>query len=136
MFTTFPGGWPGVGLLLLRVAVGVATVIHGGSYLVCNSNPTPAIWPICSLEIASGVLLLIGLLSPVVSVLLSLRGFWLSWPPAIAPSISGAKLTVLLAATVAAALAMLGPGAYSLDARFFGRREVIVPRPQHNGFPR
>ena len=30
-------------------------------------------------------------------------------------------------AAISAALALLGPGAFSLDARLFGRREIIIP---------
>ena len=31
-------------------------------------------------------------------------------------------------AAISAALALLGPGAFSLDARLFGRREIIIPQ--------
>ncbi|HEX3543577.1 MAG TPA: hypothetical protein VHT31_03545 [Candidatus Acidoferrum sp.] len=30
---------------------------------------------------------------------------------------------------MAAAIALLGPGAFSLDARLFGRREILIPPP-------
>ena len=30
LFSTFPAGWPGVGLLVLRLAVGCAAVVAGG----------------------------------------------------------------------------------------------------------
>ncbi|HEU4386626.1 MAG TPA: hypothetical protein VFV34_02430 [Blastocatellia bacterium] len=42
------------------------------------------------------------------------------------PTFDG-RLTVLLLVMISAALALLGPGAYSLDARPFGRREIIIP---------
>jgi uncharacterized membrane protein YphA (DoxX/SURF4 family) len=38
-----------------------------------------------------------------------------------------AKLTTALATVIVVALVCLGPGAFSLDARLFGRREIIIP---------
>jgi hypothetical protein len=38
------------------------------------------------------------------------------------------KWIVALVLAVAAAVVPLGPGALSLDARLFGRREIIIPR--------
>jgi hypothetical protein len=34
-------------------------------------------------------------------------------------------------AAISAALVLLGPGAFSLDARLFGRREIIIPEVVH-----
>ena len=43
-------------------------------------------------------------------------------------SSTGFDATVLiLSMPVAAALALLGPGAYSIDARVFGRRVIVLP---------
>ena len=36
-------------------------------------------------------------------------------------------LAVFNLAAISAALILLGPGAFSLDARLFGRREIIIP---------
>jgi hypothetical protein len=36
-------------------------------------------------------------------------------------------LTAFTLAAISAALVLLGPGAFSLDARLFGRREIIIP---------
>jgi len=36
-------------------------------------------------------------------------------------------LTAFNLAAISAALVLLSPGAYSLDARLFGRREIIIP---------
>lgn len=130
LFTTFLEGWPGVGLLLLRVAVGVTVAIQGAAYLSDHFNPTPETWAVCSSAIACGALLLIGFLTPVASVLLGLGAIAvsLSWFPATIPNLLGAKSTIFFIVIMAAAIALLGPGAYSIDARLFGRREIIIPR--------
>jgi hypothetical protein len=43
-------------------------------------------------------------------------------------NLADSKLAVILIAIVATAIACLGPGAFSADARLFGRREIIIPR--------
>jgi uncharacterized membrane protein YphA (DoxX/SURF4 family) len=105
------------------MAVGVAVAIQGGTYLSDHSTPTIATWVGCCLAIGCGILLLIGLLTPLASVLLALRGVVvsLSLVPALFPNLFGAKLTTFFVVTMAAAIALLGPGAYSIDARVFGR---------------
>jgi hypothetical protein len=40
----------------------------------------------------------------------------------------GGRLPAVLLATASAALALVGPGAFSLDARLFGRREIVIPQ--------
>jgi zinc transporter ZupT len=37
------------------------------------------------------------------------------------------KTSEILALTIAASIVLLGPGAFSLDARLFGHREIIIP---------
>ena len=38
-----------------------------------------------------------------------------------------ARLSLILLMAMTVAIFLLGPGAYSLDARLFGRREIIIP---------
>lgn len=82
------------------------------------------------LGIATGASLLIGFSTPVAGALawlLSL-GVALSWLPSpTSGGFGGAAATTFMVA-MAAAVLLLGPGAYSLDARLFGRREVVIPR--------
>jgi uncharacterized membrane protein YphA (DoxX/SURF4 family) len=129
MFPTFPGGWPGVGLLLLRVAVGVPVLAQCVAYVVGWRHLGLAMWAVGLLAIASSVSLLIGYLTPFTGVLLALSGLGaaLSWFPAPNPNLFDSKLATALASVIAVAMVCLGPGAFSVDARLFGRREITIP---------
>jgi uncharacterized membrane protein YphA (DoxX/SURF4 family) len=129
LFSTFPGGGRGLGLLLLRAAIGVVAIFDGVGALAFNGHPAAALLA-GGLAVLIGVALLIGLLTPVASGLAALAAIglsisWLSLPPA--DPFDSKPLTVMVA-IVAVAVALLGPGALSLDARLFGRREIIIPR--------
>jgi len=128
LFSTFPSGGRGFGLLLLRAAIGVVAIFDGISALAMSGHAATTLAG--GLVILIGVALLIGLFTPVASglaaaaaVSLSISGLSL---PAADP-LDSKPLTVLVA-IVAVAVALLGPGALSLDARLFGRREIIIPR--------
>jgi uncharacterized membrane protein YphA (DoxX/SURF4 family) len=86
-------------------------------------------WALVLLAVACGVLLLIGYLTPFAGVVAGLFGLGvsLSWFPATSPDLFEGKLTAVFATSIAVTLVCLGPGAFSVDARLFGRREIIIP---------
>jgi hypothetical protein len=129
LFSTFPGGWPGAGLLLLRAAVGVTTIIQGGLYLAEPGTLTFGTGTVGLVATVSGALLLSGFLTPVAGVLVGLGtlGITLGWLPAAIRNLFDTALPAVFAAIMSAAIALLGPGAFSIDARLFGRREIIIP---------
>lgn len=129
MFSTFPGGWPGAGLLLLRAAIGVTTIVQGALYLTDPGNLTLETGTVGLAAIASGALLLMGFLTPVAGALVAVGtlGVGLAWFPAATRNLFDAKLPTVFAVIISAAIVFLGPGALSIDARLFGRREIIIP---------
>ncbi len=134
LFSSFPAGWPGLGLLLLRAAAGLSLTVQGGAYLTGLAGRGQEIWiqAVGLLAIVTGALLLIGLLTPVAGALAALDGAGMALarlPSPIPDGIGGTLATVFLV-VISVALLLLGPGAFSLDARLFGRREVVIPLAQ------
>jgi uncharacterized membrane protein YphA (DoxX/SURF4 family) len=126
LFSAFPDSLPGVGLLLLRIAVGVTAAVQGGTHLTTVAALTLGPCVIAGLAIASGAAVLVGFLTPFTGVALSLS-IPLFWFPSPARGLFLDKITALLIMADAIAIALLGPGAFSVDARIFGRREVLIP---------
>jgi uncharacterized membrane protein YphA (DoxX/SURF4 family) len=112
----FPNGWPGWGLLLLRLVVGVV-LIQDGFFHLLGAPQWPGIIP-QSIAVGAGLLLLVGLWTPMAGVLVVLVELW----TAIAKADSLRSCAIL--ASVGAALLMLGPGVRSIDARLFGRKRI------------
>jgi uncharacterized membrane protein YphA (DoxX/SURF4 family) len=129
LFTTFPDGRPGIGLLLLRTAVGLGAIAAGVLYLSGSTGPYWLKWLVGSVLTASGAAMAIGFLTPWAGLLvgLSFLGVALSWFPAPSPGLHDVRLVALGMIITATAICLLGPGAFSLDGRLFGRREIIIP---------
>jgi uncharacterized membrane protein YphA (DoxX/SURF4 family) len=130
LFSSFPRGRPGVGLLLLRMTVGLSLAVQGGACLA-GGAPGRWAWTVGLLGLATGASLLIGFLTPVAGSLAELLsvGFAFSWLPSSTPDVLGGEPATVFMVVMAAAVLLLGPGAFSLDARWFGRREVVIPPP-------
>jgi len=58
-------------------------------------------------------------------------GIALSWFPAPPLASLGATLTAAMMVATAIGVALLGPGAFSVDGQLFGRREIVIPPRQH-----
>jgi uncharacterized membrane protein YphA (DoxX/SURF4 family) len=132
LFSTFPGGWPGVGLLLLRTAVGLTAVAAGAAPLIERAAQSPSLseTAIAVVAIASGILLLIGFLSPAAAVLIALGSAGVTFPgcPRLATTLLDARPATGFLIVMAVAVVLLGPGAFSLDSYLFGRREIVIPQ--------
>ncbi len=115
LFSSFPRGRPGVGLLLLRAAVGVSLIVHGRACLAGEALVAGL------LAMLTGAAILIGFMTPLAALLAE---FVFIGNPDV---LGGGPATIYLI-VMAAALFLLGPGAWSLDARWFGRREIVIPQ--------
>jgi len=122
-----------MGLLLLRAAVGFAAIAEGVFYLSGPSNPSLAKWLAGVALIVSGAGLAAGFLTPVAGFLVGLcfAGIAFSWLPAPSWGMHDGLLVAYGVVITAAAIVLLGPGAFSLDGRLFGRREIVIPPPSH-----
>lgn len=128
-FSTFPGSWPGAGLLLLRVVAGGAAGLQGGVYLAGATDASLGAWTVGALTVVAGVFLVAGFLTPGAGAAAGLGTIAIAsstGPPAATSSVIG-FLPALFVLADAVALVLLGPGALSMDARLFGRREIIIP---------
>ena len=126
-FSTFPSGLPGIGLLFLRVATGLPAVAQGVGLI----PPGPG-WdiPLTVIEAGAGILLLLGFLTPFVSTVLALVNLSVVFSCIAHPADVSSFFHFLLIAAVESGIALLGPGALSIDARLFGRHRIIIPPPR------
>jgi uncharacterized membrane protein YphA (DoxX/SURF4 family) len=119
LYSMFPHGGPGVGLLLLRIATAAMfalNVTHRFNF----SSPT-LYWVTVGLIALISLSLCIGFLTSVLAVVAcvtAVANLFLAEP---------GNLVFVLRILTSAALFFLGPGAYSVDARLFGLRVTVVP---------
>jgi uncharacterized membrane protein YphA (DoxX/SURF4 family) len=130
LYSTFPGSWSGLGLLLLRVALGGTLIVQGSAYFPELHDSRFGAWAMCLALLGSGSALLMGFLTPVTSALAFAfsMGITLSWLPAPSWNFLTGNPLSMDAVVIALAAVFLGPGEFSVDARLFGRRKVIIPR--------
>jgi uncharacterized membrane protein YphA (DoxX/SURF4 family) len=112
----FPHGLPGLALLLLRAAVAMALLMQSLGHSQWLSSALQAV------AILLSVVILVGYWTPIVAIV-ALVLHVLLW---FATAVDSAAVAIVFCLD-AIALALLGPGAYSLDSYRFGRRLVVPP---------
>ena len=117
IFSMFPVGLPGAGLVCLRLTAALSLCLT--TQWVRAGSPAIA-W---LLEILC-LLMIVGFATPVLATLCALVGIY-----ALISSGGTAWNCAGISIPVALALALLGPGGYSVDARLFGRRSVVINDP-------
>jgi hypothetical protein len=116
LFSNFANGWPGVGLLLQRTLTATLLIRFGIIDLTRTSfslSMIPQIVGACA-----GILLLVGLCTPVVGMLIAVTELW------VAAICIADPWTSMILATLGGTAAMIGPGAWSIDALLFGRKHI------------
>jgi uncharacterized membrane protein YphA (DoxX/SURF4 family) len=115
--------------LLLRAVAGAAAIMHGGSYLVQGAEPMTTSWALAGLAVLSGAGLVAGFLTPgaAVAVGASTLAIAATSTTPVGGSLAAHWQGAGFVTVDALALAMLGPGAHSIDAWLFGRREIVIP---------
>ena len=118
LYSTFAQGPPGIGLLLVRLVAGITAIVIGVGPL--RSAPGLATALFCAFCTGLGSLLIIGLWTPVIGTLLALNALWhaLAYP--------GDRWYYVVVGILGAALALLGPGMWSIDARLFGWKRLEI----------
>jgi uncharacterized membrane protein YphA (DoxX/SURF4 family) len=128
-FSSFPSGWAGAALLVLRLVVGASATFEAGLTIARNYTPIHMATIAAASVAIAGVSLIIGFLTPIVSLFVCLTGAVIMGiiPPA-ALLLINSTMAEFEFVVMSAVLIILGPGAISVDARLFGRREVAIRR--------
>jgi len=119
LFSNFAGGAPGLGLLLLRLAAGISLLAQG--ILALRGAPPLGSILLHILTLSVGLLLLVGLWTPIAGTMLAILGLVHAALHLANP------WTCVLMGILGAALALMGPGLWSVDARLFGWKRIRIP---------
>ena len=128
LYSTFAGGWPGTGLLLMRLVIGCVLVVRASLRLW--GDPPLNITITAAILLVAGFLLILGLWTPIVGTSVAVIEAWKIL------TVPGDRWLWLLLGTVSGALAMLGPGRWSIDARLFGWKRVEASPRKRSSIPR
>jgi len=100
----------------MRVVAGIALVFHGVTGLRGETAVATAVLHV--IAAAAGILLVVGLWTPIAGTLVAVLQVWSIFSEAGDPWVH------ILLGTMGAGLALLGPGGWSVDARLFGWKRI------------
>ena len=138
LFSGFPAGAPGAGLLLLRLTLGVYLIAQGvrimATLMDAGTPPTILVALTALAMFVGGTLGTVGILTPITQSMSAAAGLVTlldaMWVPTAIPGSDVPWPLALMTTVVAVSLVFLGPGTYSIDASLFGRKEIPIPPPQ------
>jgi len=124
LFSTFATGWPGAGLLIMRLVAGSSLIAYG--LMGLSSEPPAQLFIPDAMGTVAGILLVVGLWMPIAGSIVAVLGVWKSMTQ------PGDPWANIFLATIGIALALLGPGEWSVDARLFGWKRIDVRRKKNS----
>lgn len=118
LFSSFAHGWPGAGLLIMRLAAGAAVITANTTKLLGGLPFDATVLHVFA--IAGGLLLVLGLWTPIAGSLIAATQLWIVFSQPNDP------WTNILLVALGLGLALVGPGAWSIDARLFGWKRLNI----------
>jgi uncharacterized membrane protein YphA (DoxX/SURF4 family) len=119
LFSTYAHGPAGLGLLLIRLVAGITVLTHAVTALRAGAHGGAGLLNLLSAGL--GILLLMGLWTPIAAALIALISLGNAlWHPED-------WWYCVMVGVLSLALALLGPGAFSVDARLFGWKRLEIP---------
>jgi uncharacterized membrane protein YphA (DoxX/SURF4 family) len=120
----------------MRMVLALSAIIQSISTLT-GSRADPINWAIGSLGILVGLALTAGFLTPISGAVASVGSLvaGASWLLTSSENNYDKAIADFYLFVISIAITLLGPGAFSLDARLFGRREIIIPENSRTRLP-
>jgi len=118
LFSTFASGWPGKGLLIQRALI--AAVLAHNTLTNLPRTPQFAEFLADGIALVGALLLVVGVCTPIAAAAITVVELWFAF------SRTGDPWTSCILAVLSGTLAMIGPGAWSVDAHLFGRKHIDI----------
>src|SRR5688572_10107123 len=124
-FTSFPTGFVGAALFFLRLVVGLSALVEATLSVALDQSALCI--AMAAAAALAGLTLLPGFLTPLAAAILAAQGAAiLVFASSEVLRLFDSRMALFEFVVMAATLAILGPGAASIDSRLFARREVAI----------